>query len=98
VKYKLQVVEKSSHPNFASAELDILLNTYEDSPQKKIENNRLKRGFNEDITLEETAELMEYKRTIDSLTTKRRNSTFLCLMLLMLLLPTWLPLISRRDL
>jgi hypothetical protein len=65
VKYKLQVVEKETDSNFTTAELEIFLNIYEDRLEMKIENDRLKRSFNVDLTLEETCDLIEYKRRID---------------------------------
>jgi hypothetical protein len=46
-------------------ELEILLNIYEDRLETKIENDRLKRRFNTDLTLEETGDLIEHKRRID---------------------------------
>jgi predicted DNA-binding protein YlxM (UPF0122 family) len=48
--------------SFSPTELNILLNIYEERLQKKMQNNELKRYCNADLTLEDTADLIEQKR------------------------------------
>jgi hypothetical protein len=65
MRYKLQVAVNCSAPRITSTELDIHFNVYEDRLQKKIKNNKLKRQFNDDFALEDTADLIEKKKKED---------------------------------
>jgi hypothetical protein len=48
--------------SFSQSELDKLLNDYEDRLQKERENNKRKCRYNDDLTLEDTVDLIEQKK------------------------------------
>jgi predicted DNA-binding protein YlxM (UPF0122 family) len=51
--------------SFSPSELNTLLSDYEERLQKKRENNKRKRHYNDDLTLEDTADLIEQKKQED---------------------------------
>jgi hypothetical protein len=51
--------------SFSPSELELLLAGYEERLQKNRENNKQKRRYNADLTLEETADLIEQKKKED---------------------------------
>jgi hypothetical protein len=51
--------------SFTPTELNLVLSGYEERLQKKRENNKQKRRYNADLTLEETADLIEQKKQED---------------------------------
>jgi hypothetical protein len=65
MKFKLQINNYNTDETFSPTELNILLNMYEERLEITIQNNELKRCCNADLTLENTADLIEQKRKED---------------------------------
>jgi hypothetical protein len=64
-KFRTRMNTYDSIISFSPSELELLLAGYEERLKKKKENNKQKRRYNTDLTLEETADLIEQKKKGD---------------------------------
>jgi hypothetical protein len=64
-KFRTRMNAYDSTVSFSPSELNLVLSGYEERLQKKRENNKQKRRYNADLTLEETADLIEQKQKED---------------------------------
>jgi hypothetical protein len=64
-KFRTRMNTYDSIISFSPSELEQLLAGYEERLQKNRENNKQKRRYNADLTLEETADLIEQKKKED---------------------------------
>jgi hypothetical protein len=64
-KFRTRMNAYNSIVSFTPTEPNLLLSGYEERLQKKRENNKQKRRYNADLTLEDTADLIEQKRKED---------------------------------
>jgi hypothetical protein len=64
-KFRTRMNTYNSIISFSPSEIDLLLSGYEERLKKMRENNKQKRRYNADLTLEETADLIEQKKKED---------------------------------
>jgi hypothetical protein len=65
VKFRTRMNTYDSIISFSPSELEQLLSGYEERLRKRRENNKQKRRYNADLTLEDTADLIEQKKKED---------------------------------